>query len=72
MAAKINGDDVSDDKLKILFGFVLLMALIGLIVIIALGSVEEKTSHGLMPLITTLSTIGGAFANWAFGKGKDS
>lgn len=65
---------MTDDKLKILFGFVLLIALIaliGLIMVIALGHVEESTSHGLMPLITTLSTIGGAFANWAFGKGKE-
>lgn len=58
---------ITNDQLKMIFGFILLLSLIVLIVIIALGKVEEQSSHGLMPLITTLSTLGGAFGNWAFG-----
>ncbi len=55
------------DTLRMLFGFCLLIILAGLITMIAVGHVEEKTSHGLMPLITTISTLGGMFAQWAFG-----
>ncbi len=52
---------------RMIFGFCFLIILAGLIGVVALGKVEESTSHGLMPLVTTLSTIGGMFAQWAFG-----
>lgn len=57
--------------LKIIFGFGLLLVLSGLAVIIALGKVEETTSHGLMPVVTALATLAGAFSNWAFGSKED-
>lgn len=55
------------DRLKMLFGLILLLALVALIAIIAIGHVEEKSSYGLLPIIATLSTLAGAFGNWAFG-----
>lgn len=60
------------DLLRMIFGFILLVVLSILIGMIAIGHVEEKTSYGLMPLITALSVMGGSFCNWAFGnKGKN-
>jgi hypothetical protein len=53
--------------LKMLFGFCLLGILAWLSAEIALGKVEEATSHGLMPIVTTLATLGGGFSQWAFG-----
>lgn len=58
------------DTPRMIFGFSLLLILAGLAVAIALGRVEEKTSYGLMPLLTALATLAGSFAQWAFS-GKD-
>ncbi len=58
-------------KSRMIFGFCLLTILAGLATAIALGKVEEITSYGLMPLLTTLSTLAGAFAQWAFNHKKD-
>jgi hypothetical protein len=55
------------DYLKMLFGFGLLAILAWLAEEIAIGKVEEATSHGLMPIVTTLATLGGGFSQWAFG-----
>jgi len=49
-----------------IFGFSLLLILAGLALAIALGRVEEKTSYGLMPLLSALSVLAGMFAQWAF------
>lgn len=57
----------SMDKLKMIFGFILLLSLVALLGVIALFKVHEDSSYGLLPLIATLSTLAGAFANWAFG-----
>ncbi len=55
-----------------LFGFTMLGILAALAAIIALGKVEEATSHGLMPLVTAIATLAGGFSNWAFShKTKD-
>ena len=62
----------SSDTQRMIFGFSLLVVLAALAGAIAFGHVEEKTSYGLMPLLTTLSTLAGGFAQWAFSsKGKD-
>ena len=58
--------------LKMLFGMVLLLTLAILAGLIALGSVEEKSSYGLMPVLTALATLSGGFANWAFGQDKEN
>lgn len=60
------------DTLRMIFGFSLLLILAGLALAIALGKVEEKTSYGLMPLLTALATLAGGFCQWAFtSKDKD-
>jgi hypothetical protein len=55
-------------RLKMVFGFILIISLIGLAATIALRSVTEAESHGLMPLVTALATLAGGFSNWAFGQ----
>lgn len=59
------------DTLRMVFGFSLLVILAALATAIALGKVEEKTSYGLIPLLTTLSILSGAFAQWAFSATTD-
>lgn len=54
------------DTLRMIFGFSLLVIIAGLTLAIALGAVEEKTSYGLMPLLTMLATLAGGFTQWAF------
>jgi hypothetical protein len=58
---------LSPDVMKMVFGFCLLGIIAGLATAVAIGHVEERTSYGLMPLLTTLSTLGGVFSQWAFG-----
>lgn len=60
----------NNDTLRMVFGFSLLVIMACLALAIALGRVEEKTSYGLMPLLTALSTLAGGFAQWAFSSGK--
>jgi hypothetical protein len=62
---------VSDDRIKMLFGFCLLILISLLAAIIALGKVEENTSHGLNYLLGALTTLAGGFAQWAFSRSKD-
>lgn len=61
----------SRDTLRMIFGFSLLVILAGLALAIAMGHVEEKTSYGLMPLLTALATLAGGFANYAFTNRDD-
>lgn len=53
--------------LKMAFGFMLLVLLSLLSAIIALGKVEQSTSHGLDVILGCLLTISGGYAQWAFG-----
>ena len=62
---------LSSDQQRMIFGFLLLIILATLTARVALGRVEEATSYGLMPLITCLATLSGAFAQWAFSGKKD-
>jgi uncharacterized membrane-anchored protein len=55
-------------RMKIIFGFLLLLSLIALAAVIALKSVTEAESYGLMPIVTALATLAGGFSNWAFGQ----
>jgi hypothetical protein len=59
------------EYLKIAFGYCLLFVFAGLIAMIALGRVEETTSHGLMPLIVALAGMGGAWTQAIFGSKKE-
>jgi hypothetical protein len=54
------------DKLKMIFGIILLLSLVSLAAAFGFFHIEEKTSYGLMPIITTLSTLAGLFGGWAF------
>ncbi len=54
------------DEPRLLFGFLLFMIVAALAFIIALGRVTEQESYGLMPLVSTLSTLAGIWAGWAF------
>lgn len=55
------------EVMRLLYGLVIVIVLAVLAGVIALGHVEEKTSFGLMPIITALSALAGAFGQWAFG-----
>jgi hypothetical protein len=55
------------NRWKMIFGFLLLTSLIGLAAAIAIGRVEESTSHGLREIIAIIGTLSGAFCGWAFG-----
>lgn len=65
---------MSDDRLKMIFGFVMLIALVVLAGVIALGKVEQETSYGLDYVLGALSVMAGGFVQWAFGstgKGRE-
>ncbi len=53
--------------LKMIFGFLLLILLATLAALIALGKVEQSTSHGLDQILGGLLVLSGGFAHWAFG-----
>lgn len=66
---------MTDGRLRLLLGFgmgfCILFVLGILALVIALGKVEERTSYGLLGIITPLTTLAGAFVGWAFGKQSD-
>lgn len=53
--------------LTFLFGFMALAIEGGLAFAIALGKVDEATSHGLLNVLGSLNTALGAFVGFAFG-----
>ena len=59
------------DRWKMIFGFALLLIMGVMGMTFGIGHVESNTSFGLMPIITTLSTLAGAFAGWAFRQKTD-
>jgi len=58
--------------MRMIFGFCLLLILAVLAGAVALGRVEEKTSYGLMPILTALATLAGGFSNYAFSARRDN
>lgn len=62
---------MTDERLKMIFGFSLLLVLAALSAIIALGKVEQNTSYGLQYLLGGLTTMAGGFVSWAFSPRKD-
>ena len=52
--------------LKVLFGYLLLVLLTTLAAVIALGKVEQQTSHGLQDILGGLLVLTGGFAQSAF------
>ena len=62
---------MTDDRLRMIFGFVLMISLVALAATIALGKVEEHTSFGLQYILGALSAMAGGFVQWAFGAKKE-
>jgi hypothetical protein len=60
------------NKLRMIFGFVVFVGLLVLAIAIALGDVQEKTSFGLMGLITIFSNILLDFSRWVFPRSHES
>jgi hypothetical protein len=61
---------MSIDQWKMIIGTVALISLVALVMVLGLGHVEEKTSFGLMPIVTALAGFLGGFSTWAFGNNK--
>ncbi len=61
---------MSDDRLRMIFGFSLLIALTLLAAIIAIGKVHQETSYGLEYILGALTALAGGFTQWAFGGPK--
>lgn len=61
------GGDMSLERLKMIFGFSLLVIIAALAGIIAIGHVQQATSYGLEFLLGALSAMAGGFVQWAFG-----
>jgi hypothetical protein len=57
-------------KFEAIFGIMLLLIVAGLIAMIGLGHVEEKSSYGLMPIIVCFAQIAGAYCNKVFAPQK--
>jgi hypothetical protein len=57
---------MTDARLKMWFGFALLVILAILAALVALGKVEESSSYGLSQILGGLLVLAGGFAQWAF------
>ena len=57
---------MSDDRLKLLYGYVLTGVIVTLGLALGLGKVEEKSSFGLRELILILGMLASQWAQWAF------
>ncbi len=58
------------DKYRFILGAIIVGALVALAAAIALGHVEEKTSYGLVPVVTILAKVALDFSEWAFRTSK--
>ena len=57
-----------DDRGRFVLGAIIIVGLLLLAVFVALGRVEEKTSYGLVPIMTILAKVALDFSEWAFRK----
>lgn len=62
---------MNSTRLKILFGFALLLLIAGLAFGLIIHHVEEPSSFGLAQIMTILSVLSGAWAQWAFRHDDD-
>mgnify|MGYP001597114646 CR=1 FL=1 len=53
---------------RLLFGFGILLVITVLALIIALGKVHQESSYGLEIVLGGLTTLAGAFSQWAFSR----
>lgn len=63
---------MSDDRLKLLFGFTLVVLVIILGAIIAIGKVQQETSFGLRDIIALLGPVIGFWSQWAFSAKREA
>lgn len=61
---------MTDERLKIIFGFALVFLLTILAAILGLGKVEQSTSFGLQDILGGLLVLSGSYGNWAFNSGR--
>lgn len=61
---------MTDDRLKVYFGFLLIVLLTILAAILGIGKVEQSTSFGLQDVLGGLLVISGSYANWCFGHNR--
>lgn len=66
MKARPTLQPMSNDRLKMIFGFGVLLELGVLAALVGLGKVEMQTSYGLNIILGSLATLAGGFAQWAF------
>ena len=59
------------DRYRFILGSLIVASLMILAIAIALGKVEEKTSYGLVPVVTILAKVALDFSEWAFRKSKE-
>jgi len=63
---------MNDFRLKMIFGYLVLVVLAVIALIIALGRVSQDTSYGLEIVLGALAVLSGGFAQWAFGPSAKS
>jgi hypothetical protein len=59
------------ERYRFILGATNVGALLLLAIAIALGRVEEKTSYGLVPVVTILAKVALDFSEWAFRNRKE-
>jgi hypothetical protein len=59
------------ERYRFILGATIVGALLLLAIAIALGRVEEKTSYGLVPVVTILAKVALDFSEWAFRNRKE-
>jgi len=59
------------ERYRFILGATIVGALLLLAIAIALGKVEEKTSYGLVPVVTILAKVALDFSEWAFRNRKE-
>ncbi len=62
---------MTDNKLRWIYGYIILSIIGALGLAIALGKVEEQTSYGLHELLLLLAFLGNQFGQWAYGNLKE-
>lgn len=57
---------ISADRLKMIWGFLVIVIIAALAVLIAFKNVEQQSSYGLEPILVALTAGLASFCNWAF------
>lgn len=62
---------MSEERLKLAFGFVVVSFILILGVIIIFAKVQQETAHGLQDVIDILGPVLGMWAQWAFSARRE-